>query len=175
MKATILTPDGELTLWKTPYNHDVDQEAQRVALVCKDKSLTQQSFKDQTDINVIIDKMIKTGISPEIPVPVYADLSTIDDFHTMQNRLAEAKALFYQLTPALRASYRNDPGAWIQDVNERLAQGDLEPLREMGLDLKSLDAQIESLAAKAAEQKGGTTPGAPAPEPPKQEAQPPAT
>lgn len=151
--------DGEAIMWKTPYNHDTDAEAARTATLNTEKSMTQQNFKDEQDINTIVARVMKTGTLPDIPIPpMYADLSTQEDYHTMLNRIAETNGLFYRLDPELRAEYNNDPGAWLQDVNEKLNNGDLAPLREMGLDLSSVDAQLEKLerdaqdAAKAADQ-----------------------
>lgn len=180
--------DGHVVIWKTPYNHDTDYESERTALECKDPSKTQQSFKDQVDINNIVATVLRTGDSPQVPAPLqYADLSTMEDYHTMQTKLAETNALFYRLPPAVRASYQNDPGQWLEHVTSSIENGDLDPLREMGLDMASVDKQIAELKAQAederaatraaqkAAEKGGTTPGAPAPEPPKQEGKPPAT
>lgn len=150
-----ITPDGEIIewTWKTPYNHDVDAEAARTATYCKDDSKTQQSFKDEQDINVIVGRVLRTGTLPDIPVPlVYGDLTTQQNYHEMLNAVAETNGLFYRLDPELRAEYKNDPGAWLQDVNDKLQAGDLAPLREMGLDMASVDAQLERLKAEADKQ-----------------------
>lgn len=143
--------DGEIVPWKTPYNHDVDKETARTATYCRDESKTQQHFKDEQDINVIVSRVLRTGELPAIPIPPrYADLTTQEDYHAMLNRIAETNGLFYRLDPEIRAEYANDPGAWLQDVNTKLESGDLAPLREMGLDLKSVDAQIAALEASRA-------------------------
>lgn len=170
--AMLDTDTGELTpinttykdtianYWKTPYNHDTVAEAERTGTECKDPSKTQQHFKDQQDINQIVDRFSKTGELPLIPNPLqYGDLTTLDDYHTLETKLAETRALFYRLTPAIRASYRNDPGAWLEDVATRTNNGDFEPLAAMGLEVPKL--------RPTAEPEGGNTPGAPAPEPPK--------
>lgn len=145
-----VTPDGEIVdfTWKTPYNHDVNAECDRTALYCKDPSKTQQHFRDEQDINVIVSRVLKTGELPPIQMPQYADMTTQEDYHTMLNRIAETNGLFYKLDPELRAEYKNDPGAWLEDVNEKLKAGDLAPLREMNLDLKSVDEQIARIAAE---------------------------
>lgn len=149
-KLLTATKDGEAVMWKTPYNHDRDKENTRLATHCPEKSRTQQSFKDQQDINTIVARVLKTGELPNIPAPPqYEDLTTRQDYHTMLNRIAETNGLFYKLDAELRAEYNNDPGSWLQDVNEKINAGELQPLREMGLDMKSVDAQIEALKAKA--------------------------
>lgn len=148
------TEDGELVLWKTPYNHDVDHEAARTALVCPEPSKTKQEFKTQQDINHILATFTRTGQLPDIPMPLqYADLTTMEDYHTLQTKLAETNGLFYRLPAAIRASYKNDPGAWLEDVTTRVNAGDLEPLREMGMDLTSWDRQRETITAAAEDQR----------------------
>jgi len=94
--------------------------------------------REEADINVIVDRFLKTGLMPTVTVPPsYGDFSTADDYHALQNRIAETNALFYKLPAAIRASYQNDPGLWLEDVNTRIANNDLEPLREMGMDVPS--------------------------------------
>lgn len=139
--------------FKTPYNHDVQAECRKTATYNEQASKTQQHFKAEQDINTIVKRVLQTGAMPNIPAPPqYEDLTTREDYHTMLNRIAETNGLFYRLDPELRAEFKNDPGAWLQDVNEKIAAGELEPLREMGLDMASVDAQIATLKAKAAEQ-----------------------
>jgi len=81
--------------------------------------------------------VVKTGEIKEIPLPPqYGDFTEMEtDYHSLNNRIAETNALFYRLPAAVRASYQNDPGLWVEDVNTRLAGGDLEPLKAMGLDV----------------------------------------
>lgn len=183
--AQTVDDDGQIVIWKTPYNHNTDREAGRVALFCGEPSLAQQSFKDEADINVIVERVLRTN-APPIPLPMqYGDLTTVDDYHTMQTKLAETNGLFYRLPPDIREEYSNNPGAWLQDVNEKLAAGDIEPLRAMGLDLASVDAQLKDLEVKAAKahladleaqaaakQGTGKETGAPAPAAPKAGSQP---
>jgi len=136
-----ITADGEITelnlVFKTPYNHDTLAEALRTAQVNDEPSKTQQHFKDEADINEIMRRWLKTGEIKEIPLPPqYGDFTEMEtDYHSLNNRIAETNALFYRLPAAVRASYQNDPGLWVEDVNTRLAGGDLEPLKAMGLDV----------------------------------------
>lgn len=143
MEKGYIDENGELQpfeRWKTPYNHDTLAEAIRTGYAPIGKSLTQQNFRDDADINVIVARVIKTGIAPDIPIPPqYGDLTTADDYHTMLNKLAETKGLFYRLDAEERSKFNNDPGAWLGYVNQAIANGDLEPLREMGMDVKAWD------------------------------------
>jgi len=135
-----ITADGEITelnlVFKTPYNHDTLAEALRTAQVNDEPSKTQQHFKDEADINEIMRRWLKTGEIKEIPLP-----PQYGDFHRNGNRLPLTQQPHCRdqrtlLPPAaVRASYQNDPGLWVEDVNTRLAGGDLEPLKAMGLDV----------------------------------------
>lgn len=162
--------NGEVVYWKTPYNHDTLAENERTQFIPTGEKLTQDSFKDEQDINKIVERVLRTGQMPDIQLPPqYGDLTTADDFHAMQNKLAETKGLFYKLPAAIRASYQNDAGAWLEHVNQAVASGDVEPLREMGLDLASYDlaqakikdAQDEArLTEREAKRKATSDPGA---------------
>lgn len=164
MTPSTVNEDGELvpinTNFATPNNRDWRAESFATALYCKDESKTQQHLAEETDINTIVNRFMKTGQIPEVRTPpAYQDLTTQEDYHTYLNRIANINGEFYKLPAAIRASYQNDPGQWLQDVNERIAAGDLEPLREMGMQLPE----------KAPTVPGGTPPSGdtPAPETPK--------
>lgn len=142
MKHYYVTRNGELVElgfgeFKTPFNHDTCEDCARHATVNDKPSLTQQHFREEVDINTIVDRFLKTGEMKQIPLPPqFGDVSEMEtDYHALQNRIAETNALFYKLPAALRASYQNDPGRWVEDVNARLQTGDLDPLRAMGLDI----------------------------------------
>jgi len=146
--------NGELqpyTRWKTPYNHDTKAEAMRHGFKTTGPSKTQQNFTDDADINTIVGRVLKTGIMPDIPIPPqYGDLTTVDDYHTMVNKLAETKALFYRLDAKERAKFDNDPGAWIGYVNQAINEGDLEPLKQMGMDVSAWE-KAQAAAREAAD------------------------
>lgn len=74
------------------------------------KSLTQQSFKAETDINFIMDKYIKTGLAP-IPVggePIFGDFTSGADYSEQQRNVADFATLFELLPPAVRTRFDND-------------------------------------------------------------------
>lgn len=171
MNSGAISHDGELLDWKTPFNHNTTHEAKRTALICQDDSKTQQHMRDETDINHIVDKFLKTGQAPSVAVPPkYGDFSTTQDYHDLQNHLAETNALFYKLPAAVRASFQNDPAQWVGHVHEKLAAGDLDPLRVMGLDVPDAEQTLPNPAPEATDPgnaRGGPTPAAPAAEPPK--------
>lgn len=120
--------------WKTPYNHDTDAEAARTALHCKDPTKTQQHAKEESDINNIVDKFLKTGTLPQVPVPpTYENFGEIFDFQSAMNTIKAATDSFMALPGNIRARFQNDPATFVAYVDHCHETGDLDPLREMGL------------------------------------------
>lgn len=145
--------DCPTVYFKTPYNHDTTTEAKRVALTCNDKSLTDQSFKDEVEINTIVDKLLKTG---EVTVPLpehYGNQSDIPTLYEARQRIAENNATFYKLPPRIREEFLNDPARWEAQVEFDLAQGNDENLRTLGIDIYKKPPE--------APQAGTPAPGAP--------------
>lgn len=84
----------------------------------RDKVRTQQHFKDEADVNVIMRKYAKTGILVDPSqvrsrVPQFGDFTQVD-FHSMQNAIAAAKAAFMLLPSDVRSKFDNDPALAIE-------------------------------------------------------------
>lgn len=80
-------------------------------LRCDDASLTKQEFKEDTDINVLIERFTATGrVTPSAVQPVYMDATIYpDDFLDAMNIVAETNEAFADLPADLRALLGNDP------------------------------------------------------------------
>ena len=52
---------------RTPYNYDLDAASNESGLACEEPSLAQQHYKDECDINTILQKFNITGLLPESP------------------------------------------------------------------------------------------------------------
>lgn len=73
----------------------------------------QQQFKDESDINVIMARYLKTGVLPaETRQPVYLD-TTAYDFIEAQELVARARGEFSLLSAEERDSYGNSVEAWL--------------------------------------------------------------
>ena len=60
---------------RSAYTFDSDAVSKETALDCGDESVTQQCFKDECDINILLAKFAVTGLLPEnVRVPQYVDL-----------------------------------------------------------------------------------------------------
>ena len=90
---------------------------------------TKQSFKDETDVNVIIKKHARMGTLSHLEQwgGQYGDFSDFD-FHEAQNRIAQGTSMFEQLPSSVRNQFRNDPAAFFDFVTDQENAGQLEKL-----------------------------------------------
>lgn len=82
----------------------------------KDVPITQQSQKDDADINVIIER-VKRGA--QVPfserVPRYGDMTEVPrDLRVALNQLEFARNLFMSLDPIVRFRFGNDPVSMLE-------------------------------------------------------------
>jgi hypothetical protein len=78
-------------------------------------ALTEQSHKNECDINLILAQFMETGLMPNMKQskPQYGDVSEID-FQDIQNQLANAKTLFEELPEPVKAQFDNEPFKFLQ-------------------------------------------------------------
>lgn len=109
---------GEIfTFIRTPYNYDTDQTSQETGLDCSvDKNgRTQQQFKEETDINTIVDKFLAAGeMPPTTPFPEEQDFTEAFDFQTSMNVVVQARESFMQMPAKQRARFQNDPQQFME-------------------------------------------------------------
>ena len=101
-------------------------------LVCQDPHLTKQSFKDQCDINRVLDRA-KRGASLshlENYQGEYGDFSDWDEntYQDMLLDISRANSVFYDLPAELRAEYGNNPGKFFSFVNDPANKDRLEEI-----------------------------------------------
>ena len=126
---------------RTPYNYDTDAASNESGLACEEPSLAQQHFKEECDINTILQKFNITGILPEAPLsPRYGDFTGIGDYHTALNRVIAAQEEFEALPAQIRARFDNDPAQLIEFLQNDKNRLEAE---ELGL--------VEKVAAEAVE------------------------
>lgn len=105
---------------RTAHNYDMDQASFDSGLVSDPETRAQQQFKDECDINVIVERFGLTGELPQnLRVPVsgdFADLPT--DYQSALNLVLEADAAFMQMPAAVRARFRNDPHEFVEFVSD---------------------------------------------------------
>lgn len=124
----------------------------------KDASMTKQSFKDQTDLNRVLDRAGKGASLSHLMnyQGEYGDFSEFSEqyYEDMLNKLSRANTIFYDLPAEIRSEFNNNPGAFFAYVNnpenkDRLAE--LFPdLAQPGKQLPDvLGAATEALTAAA--------------------------
>jgi len=80
---------------------------------------TKQSFKDETDVNKLIEKHTRMGTLSHLEQwgGQYGDLSGFD-FQEAQNQMAKANSMFEALPSSVRNQFRNDPERFFNFVND---------------------------------------------------------
>lgn len=86
-----------------------------------EKTITQQHFKDQCDINKIVQRAQKMGgmLPPAIHPPQYADVSSVPDYQAAMNTVIRANELFESLPSKIRERFRNDPAKMMEFLKDR--------------------------------------------------------
>jgi len=97
---------------RNPLNYDKDQASLETGLACEPPSMTQQQFKDESDINTIVKRF---GITGQLPAPVrmpsYEDFSSVGDYQSALNAVRASGEAFMTLPAAVRARFGHEPGA----------------------------------------------------------------
>lgn len=115
---------------RTPFNYDMFAASKAAGLECTEPSKTQQSFKDDCDINVIVRRFGVTGQLPNVAAPVYGDFSQIDDFRSAIHAVMDAEDEFMKLDAKIRERFNNDP----QELLEFCADTrNIEEAKKLGL------------------------------------------
>lgn len=116
---------------RNPYNYDTNQAGNESGLDTGKETPVKQSFKDECDINTIINRF---GLGYQLPqnlrIPQEGDFTGIGDFHTAMNSVREAQENFDQLHANVRARFDNDAGKFVDFCMDKA--NELE-LAKMGL------------------------------------------
>jgi len=92
--------------FRTPYDGVVVQPQ----LMCESPSLTKQSFRDECDVNRIMQRYAATGVLEHVreAAPQFVDVADAGSFQEAMTTVSEAESLFSQLPAATRAAFKND-------------------------------------------------------------------
>lgn len=94
-----------MTKFKTLYDYE------QVSISFEQPSLTEQSYKDECDIDFIISNFVKTGIDPrEGRKMSYVDCTQVKDFQAAQQLVADTKSMFYSLPAEVRDEFQTVGG-----------------------------------------------------------------
>lgn len=147
--------------FRTPYNYDRELASDESGCRCDDPSLAKQQFREETDINTIVERFGLTGELPEnVRLPSYGDFSDVGDYHSALLAVRAAAEDFMALPAHVRSRFGNDPAAFVDFCSD---EANTEEARRMGL-LKEdavlpgaarLDLEFSPSAPKAADLKPG--------------------
>lgn len=100
---------------KSPYNYDPDVESFRTGISFVDfPSLAQQQFRDETDINVLVQRFSRTGVPPAPPAPPgVAEFAEVFDFQSAMQRVVDARVAFQALPSKIRSRFHNNPAEYV--------------------------------------------------------------
>jgi len=100
---------------RTPYNYDTDEVSNETGLVCPEPTMAQQQFREEADINIIMERFGRTGelVAP-VRLPQYGDFTGVTDYHSAMNAVVEAQASFDSLPANIRARFQNDPAQFVE-------------------------------------------------------------
>lgn len=106
----------------------------RVSVETRGPSKTKQAFKDECDINNILRKFQKTGLLEHAREHKgqYGDFAEVD-FHQAMNTVRAAEAMFLSVPANIRKKFNNDPGEFLQFVNN---EKNREEMYELGLAIR---------------------------------------
>ena len=80
---------------RSAYTFDPDVVSNETALDTGEDAVTQQCFKDECDINILLTKFAVTGQLPEnVRVPQYVDFEEAFDFQSSMNVVRAAEEAF---------------------------------------------------------------------------------
>lgn len=99
---------------RSNYNYDQQEASQASGVTCAEPTLTQQSFKDQQDINRIVKQYAKTGVAVQTTrKPMAEDFVGITDYHSAMNAIRAGDEAFEALPSNIRERFNNDPAEFV--------------------------------------------------------------
>lgn len=121
----------------------------------KEVKLTMDSFKDECDINVVVDRFLRgEGVPGDLPRGEYVDVSGFGDFLEHQSRVLEADRMFMALPGKTREKFGHSTARFLEVM--AAAPFD-DQAREF---LKDVGVLKEDVPPKAVEKPTGDPPPA---------------
>ncbi|QXP08472.1 MAG: internal scaffolding protein [Arizlama microvirus] len=129
----------------------------RVATINDQPSKTDQSMKEQCDVNNIVRKFKRTGQVSHLSQKQgqYADVSEISDLLSATTKVAQAQDAFMTLPAALRKKLNNNPAELISWLND--PKNDDEAIKLGIKERKKIGGNSETIDPKPSESAVGTT------------------
>lgn len=116
----------------------------RVQLICKDPSRTEQSHREECDINTLLKKSMSGTTDSPVGL-TYGDFASIPDYQECVNRVIAAREDFESLSSDIRNFFQNNPANLIGFMNSLDDPKNLEKAVELGLVADLSQAKLEDI------------------------------
>lgn len=95
-----------------------------------DPGLTDQSQARDCDVNVIVERFMKTGQLPQMIAgnPEYGQFDSATDYHEAMNTVLKAQEQFDALDARVRARFENDPEKFLAFATDNKNKEEMEKL-----------------------------------------------
>lgn len=114
---------------RNPITFDFDENSLNTGIEFTEPSLTQQSFRDECDINHILRQFNVTGQLPVGSVqPQYGDFSGITDYQSALNAVMAAQDSFFALPAKVRSKFDNDPALFVDWASDEANKDEMKAL-----------------------------------------------
>lgn len=127
-------PTGEMK-WdagvfvRSPYNYDMNAASDASGLFCPEPTLTQQQFREDSDINTIVERFGLTGQLPsDVKVPMEGDFADVVDFQSALNIVRASEEAFMEMPASVRERFDNNPGKLLAFVHDPANRAEAEKL-----------------------------------------------
>lgn len=122
----------------------------------KEPSLTQQHFREECDINRIMERYQETGNWGEQTNvrPQFGDFSTEFDFRTAQETVIRAREAFEALPSKVRRRFGNDPAELLEFLQD---EANRDEAIMLGLIEKPEEPEVETALEKGAPGSAGAS------------------
>lgn len=115
---------------RSPYNYDTNDASASAGVSFVDyPTLAQQHMRDECDINVMVSRFARTGM-PDAPdnIPSMAVFDEVFDFQSAMNAVVQGREAFAALPSDVRTRFANDPGRFLDFVNDESNRAEAERL-----------------------------------------------
>ncbi len=117
----------------------------------RDKTLTQQQFGDESNINKIMERYQRDGVLDHLNTydGQYGDFSNVASYQESLHQISEAENMFMQLPSQVRKEFENDP---VQFVEFASNPANIDKLIELGL---ATPREAQTPTSKSTPAEGG--------------------
>lgn len=105
---------------RQPYNYDAQAVSVETAISVSGESLTQQQFVEESDINTIVNRFLRTGEMPQFdPRAMFGDFVDMpSSYQEALERVRSAQEAFSELPSAVRSRFNGDPAELLNFLSD---------------------------------------------------------